>query len=193
MRSEPAGTPGPLEQRAVEIEAAVRRSAARLTAMPVNESIILRLLILLGRELSGLLEEILGPHGLNQTDYRTLMMLFSQPAGVAHPSDLCAYVAQSPANMTRIADSLEQRGLIRRVACDADRRRTILRITSRGEALVRALLPETAGRTKAIFRNLPQSARRALLTQLRSIITQIDRHAHKPRARRRAGSEARSA
>ena len=171
----------------------MRRSAARLAVMPVNESIILRLLMLLGRELSVLLEEILGPHGLNQTDYRTLVMLFCQPAGAAHPSDLCAYVAQSPANMTRIADSLEQRGLITRVASDEDRRRTILRITTRGEALVRALLPETAGRTKAIFRSMPQSARRALLRHLRSIITQIDRHARKAPARRRAGSEARSA
>jgi len=173
--SDPPDGPGPLQLRAEEIEAAVQCAAARFSELPVVETSILRMLILLGRELSALLEQSLRPYGLNWTDYRTLMMLFSQPNGVAYPGELCAYVAQSPANMTRIADSLYERGLITRVGCDADRRRTILRITPAGEQTVRALLPETAARTRAIFEPIPETGRAALLGQLRALIAEIDK------------------
>jgi MarR family transcriptional regulator, negative regulator of the multidrug operon emrRAB len=166
---------GPLQLRAAEIEAAVARTAGRFSEVPVVETSILRLLTLMGREISALLEQLLRPHGLNETDFRILMCLFSQPDGVAHPSELCAYVAQSPANMTRVADGLCERGLITRVASEEDRRRTIIRITATGEALARSLLPDTTARTRAIFAGMPQPACRALLEQLRAIIAQIDR------------------
>jgi MarR family transcriptional regulator, negative regulator of the multidrug operon emrRAB len=131
--------------------------------------------VLLGREIAAMLEQTLRPHGLNETDFRTLMMLFSQPDGVAHPSDLCAFVAQSPANMTRVADGLYERGLITRVASEEDRRRTILRITPSGEQLARSLLPQTNAHTSAIFKDMPHAEREALLGQVRALITQIDR------------------
>ena len=55
--SDPPDAPGPLQLRAEEIEAAVQRAAARFSDVPVVETSILRLLILLGRELSVLLEQ----------------------------------------------------------------------------------------------------------------------------------------
>src|SRR5665213_1719074 len=178
MQTEHPVTVGPLQQRANELEAAVHRSAAFFHGLPAAELLTLRLMVLLGREISALLEQILKPRGLNETDYRTLMMLITQPDGVAHPSDLCADVAQSPANMTRVADGLFERGLITRVPSEEDRRRTILRVTPAGEALVRALLPETTLRIKAIFSEMPQPAIQALLQQLRAVVVRIDQCAH---------------
>jgi MarR family transcriptional repressor of emrRAB len=168
---------GRLEQRAADIEATVGRISARLGDTPVTEMVVLRLMVLLGREISALLEQELRPHDLNETDFRTLMMLFSQPDGVAHPSDLCTSVAQSPANMTRVADSLNERGLITRVGSEQDRRRTILRITPAGEALVRALLPHTAAYTRALFEPIPAAAREQLLGQLRALLARLDHSA----------------
>jgi MarR family transcriptional repressor of emrRAB len=167
-------TAGPLQQRANEVETAVLRSAGHFKDIPAAETLILRLMVLLGREISALLEQILKPRGLNETDYRTLMMLISQPDGSAHPSDLCADVAQSPANMTRVTDGLCERGLITRLPSEEDRRRTILHITPSGEALVRALLPDTTGRIRAIFADMPQASRQALLEQLRTIVARMD-------------------
>ena len=169
--SPPAGR---LEQRAAEIEAAVRRTAARCGEVPVTETATLRLLVLLGREISALLEQALRPHGLNETDFRTLMSLFSQPEGVANPSQLCASAAQSAANMTRVADTLCERGLITRVASEQDRRRTILRITASGEALALALLPHMAAHTRAMFDPMPPATRQQLLDLLRVLVTQLD-------------------
>ena len=151
------------------------RAAARFDEIPVTETVILRLLMLLGREISAILEQSLRPHGLNETDFRTLMMLFSQPDGLAHPSDLCAFVSQSPANMTRVADGLYERGLITRVASEEDRRRTILRITPAGEALALALLPQMTAQTRALFEQITAAERQALLSRLRALIVQVDR------------------
>jgi len=155
----------------------VRRTAARFSEVPVIETVALRLMVLVGREISSLLERALKPHGLNETDFRTLMILFAQPDGVAHPSDLCASVAQSAANMTRVADGLCERGLITRVPSEQDRRRTILRITPAGEALARALLPQTSAHTRALFEPVAPADRQRLLQQLRCLVTQLDQGA----------------
>jgi len=116
------------------------------------------------------------------------MMLFSQPDGVAHPGELCASAAQSPANMTRVADGLCERGLITRIASEQDRRRTILRITSAGEALARELLPHTAALTQSLFEPLQPSDRAALLQLLRALATRIDPRAHPPAIGELAGA-----
>jgi MarR family transcriptional repressor of emrRAB len=168
--------PGTLELRAAEIEGAIAQVASVFPEVCVSDTLILRLLMLLGRRLSGLLEDSLRPHSLNDTDYRILMCLVSQPDGVACPSDLCAFVAQSPANMTRVADALHERGLITRTASEHDRRRTMLRITPAGEALVRALLPLTTAITRDIFGEMTPAGRRTLLEQLRALTLQIDRN-----------------
>jgi MarR family transcriptional repressor of emrRAB len=179
--AEPSPRPTRLEQRAAEIDAAVRRTAARCSEVPVVETVALRLLVLLGREISSLLEQALRPHGLNETEFRTLMMLFSQTDGVAHPGALCAAAAQSPANMTRVADGLCARGLITRVPSEQDRRRAILRITPAGEALARALLPQTVALTHSLFEPLSSEARQALLEQLQILLARIDQRAQPAR------------
>jgi MarR family transcriptional repressor of emrRAB len=177
MSTHPPLIPGSLETRAAEIEGAIGRVAARFPEVAVSDTLTLRLLMLLGRTLSALLEDSLRPHDLNDTDFRILMSLVSQPDGVASPSDLCAFVAQSPANMTRVADSLHERGLITRTASEHDRRRTMLRITPAGERLARSLVPKTSTIVREIFGDMPQSKRLQLLEQLRAFAAQIDRRA----------------
>jgi MarR family transcriptional repressor of emrRAB len=170
-----ASMPGSLALRAAEIEEAIARVARVFPELPVSDTLIVRLLMLLGRRLSALLEDSLRPHNLNDTDFRILMSLISQPDGVACPSDLCAFVAQSPANMTRVADALHERGLITRTASEHDRRRTMLRITPAGETLTRALMPTTTAILHSIFSDLPSTTRSAMLEHLRALMIQIDR------------------
>jgi MarR family transcriptional repressor of emrRAB len=178
MDQDPSPT-GSLQQRADQVESVIRGVAALSAELPVVETTILRLLVMFGRDLSALLEQSLRRYGINETDYRTLITLHSRPGGVAHPGELCTSVARSPANMTRIADALYQRGLITRVPSERDRRRTILRLSAAGEALVRKLLPEAAQRTAAIFEGMSESARTQLLEQLRVLISGIDGYARR--------------
>jgi MarR family transcriptional repressor of emrRAB len=174
MSTNPSFIQGPLELRVAEIEGAIRQIAARFPEVAVADTLTLRLLMFLGRELSSLFENALRPHDLNDTDFRILMCLVSQPDGVACPSDLCAFVAQSPANMTRVADALSERGLITRTTSEQDRRRTMLRITPAGEALARSLMPLAVGIVHEVFGDMPSSGRRSLLDLLRTLSVQID-------------------
>src|ERR1700704_1990342 len=124
-----------------KLETNLRALSARMPDLPFNEILLCRLMLHLGREMAAEFEQQIRPFGLAEAEFRVLTTLFSQPEGVAHPSDLCARAAQSPANMSRICDALVSRDLITRVLSSHDRRRMVLRITDQGEELVRRLLP----------------------------------------------------
>lgn len=130
---------------------------------------------MVGREISSLFEQALRPYGLNDAEFRALMMLFSQPDGVAHPGELCAPAAQSPASMTRVTDGLCERGLITRIPSAQDRRRTILQITPAGEALARELMPRMDTLVEELCAALPASGCESLPAQLRALLRAADR------------------
>jgi MarR family transcriptional repressor of emrRAB len=102
-----------------------------------------------------------------------LTTLFSQPDGVAHPSDLCARAGQSPANMSRISDALVGRDLITRVLSVQDRRRMVLRITEQGEDLVRRLLPTLFGSLRIMFAEFSASDLQQLTSQLKRLYANL--------------------
>src|SRR6202021_3865076 len=120
--------------------------------LPVTGILLCRLLLHIGREMAARFEQQIKPFGLAEAEFRVLTTLFSQPDGVAHPSDLCARASQSPANMSRISDALVRRDLITRVLSAHDRRRMVLRITEQGEDLVRRLLPTLFAPLREMFK-----------------------------------------
>src|SRR6202167_5383861 len=125
-----------------KLETNLRALAARMPDWPLTEVLLCRLMLHMGREMTAMLEQQIRPYGLAEAEFRVLTTLFSQPDGVAHPSDLCVRAGQSPANISRISDALVSRDLITRVLSAHDRRRMVLRITEQGEELVRQLLPK---------------------------------------------------
>src|SRR5579862_9674832 len=124
------------------VAASLARLRERIPSTPVPKILLSRMLVELGRGMSGRLEHQIRPFGLAEPEFRVLTMLFSQPEGGAHPSELCVRTGQSAAHMSRIADTLVARDLITRVSSAKDRRRMVLRITEQGEELVRHLLPK---------------------------------------------------
>src|SRR3979490_2206034 len=123
----------------------------RMPDLPVSGILLCRLLLHIGREMATSFEQQIRPFGLAEAEFRVLTTLFSQPDGVAHPSDLCARASQSPANMSRISDALVSRDLITRVLSVHDRRRMVLRITEQGEELVRQLLPKLCAPLRGVL------------------------------------------
>jgi MarR family transcriptional repressor of emrRAB len=117
------------------------RLRGRGLAVPADNAMLVRTLALLGRAVHQLAEEAIRPTGLGETEFRVLLQLYSQPAGLGHPGELCSGAGQSPAGITRITDQLVARGLIDREASEHDRRRTVLQVTPAGEALVCSIVP----------------------------------------------------
>ena len=156
-----------------KLEANLGALAARMPDLPLTEILLCRLMLHMGREMAALFEQQIRPFGLAEAEFRVLTTLFSQPDGVAHPSDLCARAAQSPANMSRICDALVSRDLITRVLSAHDRRRMVLRITEQGEELVRRLLPVMFVPLRRMFAEFPEAEQRQLISQLKRLYASV--------------------
>jgi MarR family transcriptional repressor of emrRAB len=156
------------------LEASLGRLRARMPEAPMAETMLTRLLLHIGRGISGMLEQQIRPFGLAEAEFRVLTALFSQPEGVAHPSELCARTSQSPANMSRISDALVSRELITRVSSVQDRRRIVLRITEQGEAVVRRLLPLLHAPLKEMFGEFSQAELQQLIVRLKRLGMKLD-------------------
>jgi MarR family transcriptional regulator, negative regulator of the multidrug operon emrRAB len=156
------------------LEANLQRLSTRIPDLPVTGILLCRLILHLGREVAADFEQKIRPFGLAEAEFRVLTTLFSQPDGVAHPSDLCAGTSQSPANMSRISDALVSRDLITRVLSVHDRRRMVLRITEQGEELVRQLLPKMFVGLREMLKEFPESEQRQLISLLKRLGARLD-------------------
>jgi MarR family transcriptional repressor of emrRAB len=152
-----------------KLEVNLRALSERMPDLPFNEILLSRLLMNLGREVAASFEQQIRPFGVSEAEFRVLTTLFSQPEGVSHPSDLCARAAQSPANMSRIADALVSRNLITRVLSVQDRRRMVLRITEEGEELVRRLLPTLFGSLRGMLADFSEPEQAQLIGLLKRL------------------------
>jgi MarR family transcriptional repressor of emrRAB len=146
----------------------------RMPDLPVSGILLCRLVLHIGREMAARFEQQIKPFGLAEAEFRVLTTLFSQPDGVAHPSDLCARASQSPANMSRISDALVSRGLITRVSSVHDRRRMVLHITEEGEEFVQELLPKLHAPLRSMLKSFPEVEQRQLAAQLKRLGAELD-------------------
>src|SRR6202046_1281872 len=156
------------------LEANLEGLSARVADLPITGLLLSRIIQRLGREMGGMLEQQIRPFGLAEAEFRVLTTLFSQPDGVAHPSDLCARASQSPANMSRISDGLVARGFITRVSSVHDRRRIELRITEEGEKFVRELLPKLHVPLRRMLKDFPESEQRQFTAQLKKLGAELE-------------------
>jgi MarR family transcriptional repressor of emrRAB len=156
------------------VETNLQNLRARLPDLPVTSILLCRLLMHLGREMAVMFEHQIRPFGLAEAEFRVLTTLFSQPDGVAHPSDLCARASQSPANMSRISDALVNRGFITRVSSLHDRRRMVLRITEEGEEFVRRLLPKLFVTLREMLKKFPEIEQRQITAQLKRLVVDLE-------------------
>ena len=162
-----------LEQIA-HVEEALLRAARRLPEMAVEESLILRVLTLLGRDLTARMDQWLRTDGLTEIEFRALATVFAHGTDQVCPSDLGTQLAQSPANMTRITDVLVQRGLVTRHNNEQDRRRVMLAITAEGEQLMRDILPLMGAFVRSLFLPFSPGERKRLLFDLKRLSGALD-------------------
>src|SRR5712672_1483560 len=160
------------------LEANLQALRDRMPDLPLDALLLSRLLLYVGREFASMIEQQIRPFGLSEAEFWVLTTLFSQPEGVAHPSDLCARAGQRPANMSRISDALVGRDLITRVLSVQDRRRMVLRITEQGEDLVRRLLPKLFVSLRGMLAEFSEAEQRLLISQLKRLHANLE-EAHK--------------
>jgi MarR family transcriptional regulator, negative regulator of the multidrug operon emrRAB len=180
-------TPMPLSQ-IHRVELNLRGNALRAPPLPLTETLILRVVLVLARDLTQRLTDLLQPAGLTESEYRVLLALHAE-GGRAFAGELCAALAQSPANLTRIANSLVKRDLIGRHLHAADRRKMQLVLKPTGTRLLGRLLPQLSRHIAASFRSFSVTQRTRLLNDLKKLLTDVDATAtKKPNKLLRSGS-----
>jgi len=142
-----------------------------------------RVLLLVAERMHDEFERKLQPYKLNDSEFRTLVMLFSRPDGTSTPGELCEFTSQGATNMTRIANALAKRGLITRGPGAADRRQVVLQITAAGRRFVQKMLPNMFPSLLQIFENFSQGDRNHLGRLLRKLahnLSQLEHEADDP-------------
>jgi MarR family transcriptional repressor of emrRAB len=134
--------------------------------LPVAVVRVVRFTDLLSRLMFARLDDFFAPHGLTDTSWLFLTSVYTAPGGVRSPSEVGRVLAQSKPHMTRLADELVAKGLIRRARSEQDRRRVVLAVTPKGRHLVERLLPEVWAQHERIARSLS----RADLAQLSALL-----------------------
>lgn len=119
----------------------IQRLGRKIPDTPGQLMVLARLLLIISRRLEERLAQQLASHRLNHSELVTLMFLYIQPDRVATPTELCAVTWEGNSNMTRIANTLIERGLIERAPSPTDRRRVMIGITPAGSCFVRKLVP----------------------------------------------------
>jgi len=156
------------------VEANLRGIARRVPEMPLTEVLLCRVALILGRDLNACLDGILRPLGLAEPEYRVLAALYAHD-GAACPSDLCGALAQSPANLTRICDTLVRRGLVTRSLDPQDRRRMQLTLRPAAERLLEKLFPAMCVGVSAAFDGFSAAEKKRLLAGLKKLLHGIDK------------------
>ena len=177
-----------LTEQIAALEKGLGNLQKRVETFPVTEVLVSRLLINLGREISNHLDQRLRPFGLSEAEFKVLMSIYASPESVANPGELCIGMSQSPANITRLTDSLVERGLISRIPDEQDRRRLVLQLTSQGAALVRKLMPLTIDGASRIYREFSKTDRKKMLADLKKLAASLDRE-NENAVHRKSGNE----
>lgn len=164
-----------LKQCIAMMDEGIERVSGIIPQMPVIETRLCRLMLMLGRDIDLELEYELKPSQLNHSEFLALMILYSRPDGTSTPGELCEYTNQGATNMTRIGNALVKRGLVNRAANETDRRQVLIRITAAGRRTVQKILPPMFPRIANLFADFSPTDKHQLDRLLRKLANNIDK------------------
>jgi DNA-binding MarR family transcriptional regulator len=118
------------------------------------------------------LDTRLAPLDLKATDYIVLVSLAT--GNVETASSICSILAHDPGAMTRKIDALEQRGLVRRVRSEEDRRAIKLELTPEGKKLYPKALAAAVSMANEFLEGFTKAEVKALESLLKRILTNVE-------------------
>jgi MarR family transcriptional repressor of emrRAB len=155
--------------RGIERLAAVERStpamARALADLPMDETVMVRLLRICVVGLGQFFEPVFREIGLSENSFHVLCL-----------------VGTSRANMTRILADLAEGGLITRSGEERDARRAVVSITRRGRQIADDAVPKLREPLLLAFADLTADERAALEALLRKLVRSFDKSPYAFRA-----------
>jgi DNA-binding MarR family transcriptional regulator len=118
------------------------------------------------------LEGRLAPLDLKAADYLVLVTLANGNVDTA--SSICSVLAHDPGAMTRKIDALEERGLVRRLRSEQDRRAIKLELTPEGKKLYPKALAAAVGVANDFLEGFSKTEVKALEGLLKRILANAE-------------------
>lgn len=162
-------------QRLMNLDSSTPRMAGSLPDMPMDETVMARLLHISLFGMGNLFDAMFRDSGFSENSFHVMCLLAAAKGGSASPSDLSEMVGTSRANMTRIVGELEGLGHVRRTPSARDGRRQVVAITPQGRRTVRETVPQIAQPLREAFSGLSPAEMATLNRLLRRLVVSFDR------------------
>lgn len=137
-----------------------------------NESIStsLKLFIVLSRAYKAINEhvnKVIQANGLNPTEFAVLELLYHK--GDQPMQQIGGKILLASGSITYVVDKLEQKGLLRRIACPNDRRVTYAQITDDGNKFIQDIFPEHAQQINKLMSSLNEEEKLQAIELLKKL------------------------
>lgn len=137
-----------------------------------NDSISqsLRLFIVLSRAYKAINEHVnkaIQATGVNPTEFAVLELLYHK--GDQPLQQIGGKILLASGSITYVVDKLEQKGLLKRVACPNDRRVTYAQITDEGRAFIESVFPDHAKRIDQLMSSLSADEKQEAIHLLKKL------------------------
>jgi MarR family transcriptional repressor of emrRAB len=123
----------------------------RMPGFPLESMRLSRMACHLQKNLKDLTNAALRKYDLVDASYMVLAILYGTAEEASTASRLGEACHEKPANLTRLCNELELRGLITRCTCPGDRRSVMITLTESGRNLVAAALPDVWQKTSRAY------------------------------------------
>jgi len=163
--------------RLSQIAISTPRMVNALPGMPMDGTVMVRLLRICGAGVTDFFEPAFRAMDLSEHSFHVLCLLVSSDYGAASPSELSDMIGTSRSNMTRIIDTLVKDGWVVRSVASRDARRHVLKITDAGRAKVEDTVPRIAEPIRRAFSDLSAEEFAVLDSLLRKLIVSFDKGA----------------
>jgi MarR family transcriptional regulator, 2-MHQ and catechol-resistance regulon repressor len=130
----------------------------------------LKLFIVLSRAFKAINEhvnKVIQANGLNPTEFAVLELLYHK--GEQPLQQIGAKILLASGSITYVVDKLEQKGLLKRIACPTDRRVIYASITEEGKNLIQDIFPEHAKQIDRLMSSLDDSEKDSAIELLKKL------------------------
>ncbi|WP_313801374.1 MarR family transcriptional regulator [Cytobacillus sp.] len=139
-----------------------------MSSEQVNQS--LKLFIVLSRAYRAVNENVnklIQTYGLNPTEFAVMELLYHK--GDQPLQQIGGKILLASGSITYVVDKLEQKGLLKRVACPKDRRVTYAQITEKGKSFIEDVFPDHAKQIDTLMSKLSEDEKESAITILKKL------------------------
>jgi MarR family 2-MHQ and catechol resistance regulon transcriptional repressor len=130
----------------------------------------LKLFIVLSRAFKAINEhvnKVIQASGLNPTEFAVLELLYHK--GDQPMQQIGGKILLASGSITYVVDKLEQKGMLKRIACPKDRRVTYAQITEDGKKFIQEIFPEHAEQIDKLMSTLTETEKMEAIDLLKKL------------------------